>query len=261
MAGVVAEDAVQGLPSVTGRDLLALLVGPPVIGNAHLVNTQAHFRYLCDDFRLESEPVFFYLDALNDLSLEHLVTGFHVRQVQIREHVGEESQELVSQIMPEVEDAVGSGGQKSGAENDVGPAVDEGGEESFQIIGIVLEVCILHGYEIARRFGKSCSEGSSFSLILFLMQDDNPVVFLGKVSCDIETVVGGCIVDDDDFKSEVFVCYLPDAFDASFQGTFFVEAWDDDSEGMHGDSSYRIVFEGYHIPGNSRCFTFFVYST
>jgi len=46
------------------------------------------------------------MQGLNHLAFEELIAGFHVRQVQVGEHVGEEGEEFVAQGMPEKQDAV-----------------------------------------------------------------------------------------------------------------------------------------------------------
>ena len=57
-------------------------------------------------FRLESKPILFDRDPGEQLPLESLVSRFHVREIQVGEHVRKERQQLVSKRMPEEEHAM-----------------------------------------------------------------------------------------------------------------------------------------------------------
>src|SRR6185369_1756868 len=99
---VVFQDAIQRSKAVLGSDLLAFSVGTPSIGNTHLVDAKAHVRNFRHDFRLETEAVFFDRNRLNHLSTEYLITGLHIRQIQVREHVGQQSQKAIAHGVPKI---------------------------------------------------------------------------------------------------------------------------------------------------------------
>ena len=89
------------------------------------------------------------------LSAEKLVAGFHVGEVEVGKHVGEEGEPLVSDGMPEEEDAVGVAAGESGAIDDIGVTVEHGLEEEVVFSWVVFEVCVLDDDEIAGGMGYS----------------------------------------------------------------------------------------------------------
>src|SRR5436190_20666530 len=103
---VVFDDAVDRTEAVLVADLLSLFIGPAMVGDADLVDSRAAPGQLGGDFRLEAEPVFLDLDRLDELAAECLIAGFHVREIQVGEHVGKKRQESVPDAVPEVEVAM-----------------------------------------------------------------------------------------------------------------------------------------------------------
>lgn len=58
----------------------------------------------CDfdcEFRFKTKAVAFKGNRIEDASFKNLIAGFHVRQVQIGEHIGQGGQEHIAQVMPE----------------------------------------------------------------------------------------------------------------------------------------------------------------
>ena len=53
----------------------------------HLIDTRVHVSNLGGDLRLESKAIFLDGDRLDDLAPENLEAGFHVRKVEVGEHV------------------------------------------------------------------------------------------------------------------------------------------------------------------------------
>jgi hypothetical protein len=58
-----------------------------MVGDGDFVNARVHAGDFGSDFRLEAEAIFLNFDGLNKLAPEGLVAGFHVREIQIGEHV------------------------------------------------------------------------------------------------------------------------------------------------------------------------------
>ena len=97
-----------------------------MIGNAHFENAQTAYGGFGDDFRFEAETVLLDWDALDDLAPEHLITGFHIRQVQVGEHVREQREESVAHTVPEIEYPVASAREKPGTDHHVRRSLGEG---------------------------------------------------------------------------------------------------------------------------------------
>ena len=104
----VPHDAVDRPDPVTPADLLALVVGAPGVGDPDLVDAAtrpaATLAVISGSMpnRFSSSS-----SAVEDLAPEHLVTGLHVGEVQVGEHVRDHGEEPVADRVPEVEDPVG----------------------------------------------------------------------------------------------------------------------------------------------------------
>src|SRR5258708_33582599 len=80
----VFQDAIERAPSILNADLFALLICAAIIGNADFVENEPLLGELGGDFRLETEAIFLDRDRLDDVAPEYLVTGLHVRQIEVR---------------------------------------------------------------------------------------------------------------------------------------------------------------------------------
>src|SRR5262245_58837721 len=119
----ILDDAPNRSKTVAPSDLLAFLVGTSRIGNAYLVHPVPALRDFCSHLWLEPEPVFVKLNALDDLATKHLVAGFHVAEVEVRNGIRKQRQEPVADRMPEIEDPVAFAAGESRSVNDVGPTI------------------------------------------------------------------------------------------------------------------------------------------
>ena len=151
----VAHDRPEGRDGVLPADLLAFLVGAPVVRDRHLVDPVAAPRDLRRDLGLEAEAVRLDGDRLDDLAAKHLVAGLHVGEVQVGEHVGGERQETVADRVPEVEDAASAAAQEARAVHDVGVALGDRGEQLEVLHRVVFEVGVLHDHDVAGRVAES----------------------------------------------------------------------------------------------------------
>lgn len=143
-------------PKPVGRvDLLALDIGTRVIRNPHFVDAKPPIRDLRHDLRFESESILLDFDRLDHLTPEDLITSLHVREVEIREDVGQQGEESVAHRMPEIENPVGPAREETTAENDIRLAGYEGLDQAQQIVWIVFEIRILNGHEFPRDLAKS----------------------------------------------------------------------------------------------------------
>lgn len=122
----VSHNAPKRLQSVAPADLFPLLVSTTRIADRQLVNSAIQPGDFCGHFRLDAETVLIQRrkNLLNDLFAKNLVAGFHIGQVQVGEAVREVREKSVSQIMPEVQNAMRLVSQKATAVNHVGFAFD-----------------------------------------------------------------------------------------------------------------------------------------
>jgi hypothetical protein len=231
-----ADDAPQGLDAVFPGDLFAFFIGTAGIRNGDFVNPPVAFCDFGGDFRFKPEAVGFQLDSLQDFAAENLVAGFHVRELEVGEDVGEKSEHLVGNVVPEIVDALRPA-KKSRAEDDVGAAVDDGFKKLVVVARIVFEVGILDENDVAGDFGKATAESGALALIVSLKKDaevaeldgiaaieSGSLGFAGGLELaelfeDLTSAVGGTVVDEDYFLPHRSVY---DASEDFVNGGFFV---------------------------------------
>src|SRR6266446_3663640 len=92
-------------------DLLAFTVIATRIVDTSFVKAKPTARQLGGQFGLDAKTVGGQRQALDALAAEDLVTGFHVREIEVAEHVREQRKESVGHEMPEQQHAVGQIGR------------------------------------------------------------------------------------------------------------------------------------------------------
>src|SRR2546426_770028 len=138
----VADDATDGTEAVLPRDLLARLIAPAVIGDRNLVDPTPQPRHLGGELRLETESIGLQIESGNQAGAKHLVAGFHVGQVQVREHVRKRRQEPVPHVVPEEQDAM-SLPPESRSVDHVRLVFQDRLEETGVLPGVVLQIRVL----------------------------------------------------------------------------------------------------------------------
>ena len=106
--------------AVTPSYLFSLFVSSAIIRNADLENPGAGLCHLRGNFRFKPKPVLFNGNAVQEFAPKHFITCFHVSEVQVCKHVGQQREKSVSHHMPEVNYAMRAAAQEPGTENNVG---------------------------------------------------------------------------------------------------------------------------------------------
>ncbi len=129
--------------------------------------------------------------------------------------------------MPEIDDAVGIAAGETGAEDDVGFAVDDGFEEARVFVGVVFEIGVLNDNGVARGGGDPGAKGGAFALVDLVVNDFGDERG-DLVAQDVAGAVVRAVVDDDDLL--VGDWGGADAVDDGADGLRLVVAGDDDGE-------------------------------
>ena len=224
---IVFSDGPECAETVAPANFFPLGVGATVVTDADLVDHGARTCDLGGDLGLEAEAIFLDLDFLNHLATENFVASLHVGEVEIGRHVGEQREKFVADHVPEIDDAVGVSAGETGAEDDVGLAVDDGFEEARVFVGVVFEVGVLDDDSVAGGSGDAGSERGAFALI------DVVVDYFGDERGDLGAedfagAVGRAVIDDDDLHRGYGSG--ADAIDDGADGLRLVIAGDDDGE-------------------------------
>jgi len=142
-----------------------------------IAHRRAQLGDLGRHLHLEAEAVALQRrNAIQHAGAEDLVAHLDVGEVQVREHVAHERDDLVAQRVPEVEHAVRPAADEARAEHDVGAAADDGLEQADIIVGVVLEVRVLHEDDVARGPREPVAQGRSLPWLysLWTTWNDTP---------------------------------------------------------------------------------------
>ena len=82
--------------SVPPSDLFAFRIIAATIGNWHFIDPASRFADLCRELRFKSKAILSERDLFQKLGTKNLVTGFHVGQIKIGEHIGQGGQDIVA---------------------------------------------------------------------------------------------------------------------------------------------------------------------
>src|SRR4029077_16665682 len=123
----------------------------------------------CGDFGFEAEAVGANLNALQDFLAKNLVASLHVGEFQVGEDVGEQGEEFVGDVVPEIVHALRAA-EKAGAEDDIRATVEEGLEQFGIDAGVVFKIGILDEEDFAGGFREAAADGGAFALVLRLKE-------------------------------------------------------------------------------------------
>src|SRR5262249_34233204 len=124
-AVAVFQDAPEGSESVAPANLLTLGVAAAFVRDPDLVNPATpESCELRRHFGVEAETVLLQREVLYDLATKDFVASLDVGQIQVRKGVGEDSQNAVSERVPEGQDAVGVAPGKTRSVDDVRTTVE-----------------------------------------------------------------------------------------------------------------------------------------
>src|SRR6516162_4316159 len=82
-------------------------------------------------------------DALEQGSPNHLVTSFHVGQIEVRDYIAEQSQKMVAHLVTEKQNTPVFAGKEPGTKDRVGLLVQENLYQFQQIQGVILEIGVM----------------------------------------------------------------------------------------------------------------------
>src|SRR5262245_11159082 len=90
-----------------------------MVRDGDFVEAAMFFGELDSDLRLEAEAIGFEVNAFDRLRAKDLVSHLHVREVEVSEHIGNQSKRQVSHVVPEKQHAVRSAAVESRSIDDV----------------------------------------------------------------------------------------------------------------------------------------------
>ncbi len=138
------------------------------------------------------------------MATKQLIAGLHVGQVQVGEHVRQESQKTITDSMPKEEDPVWTSADKPRSVNHIGEAVEDGLKQEVVFGWIVLQIGILDDDIFSLGLTNPAVQCSSLTHVVFLGIDTHRKsgVCLVVLFQSAERIVAGAIVNDHDFHIE-----------------------------------------------------------
>jgi hypothetical protein len=164
------------LRPVAPTDVLALGVRAAVIRDRDLIDPGARLCQARGELRFDPEPLAAEPQILEDVCPHRLVTGLHVREVQVVEDVGEPREDPVPEGVPVQEHPPLRTRRESRAEDRVGSVLHDRLQEPRELRRVVFQVGVLYHRDIPGHAGDGGTDGSSLPAVDRMLEDDDPVV-------------------------------------------------------------------------------------
>lgn len=168
---VIPDDGIERPDSIAPGNLLSFFIGTAIVGDTDLLDAAASTRDFGGDLGFKAESVFTQIDVPQDHCAECLVAGFHIGEIDVCAHVGEQSQQFVSDHVPEINDPMRTTAHESGTENDVGLSIQDGLEQARIFLRVILEVGILDENDVARGGSEATTQSCAFASINAMIND------------------------------------------------------------------------------------------
>jgi hypothetical protein len=93
----IFDDTINGSETIFPIYLLAFGVGASIIRYAHFIDAYVGYSgYFGRNFWLKAKSFFFQIKSLNHIYPEKFITGFHICQVQVIEHITQKSKPFIA---------------------------------------------------------------------------------------------------------------------------------------------------------------------
>ena len=222
----VTKDKPKSSDSVLPADFFALGVITTGVVDVGFVKAIVVAGKLGGQLRLNAEPISGQLKILNALPSKNFITGFHVGEVKVAQHIGEECEKPVGHVVPEQQDAMRAAG-KARSVHDVGAPVEDGLDE-FGIVGrVVFEISILDEKNVAGRVLETCADGGTFAAVN-RVRVKLDVGGAGNTIEDFSRAIRGGVVDKNNLLGKIAGIGGADTADNFLDGVSFVEDWNQD---------------------------------
>src|SRR5213079_1724387 len=162
---IVFKNRVNCPETILPADLLPFRVSPSAVRDSHFVHSAAFAGKLGDNFWLDAKTILFYLNRLNKWSAKGFVASFHVCQINVGEHVGEQCQKLVADHVPKEKNAMRSPTQEAGAQDGIRFSRHKGFQKHGIVFGTIFKVRVLYKNGIAGRGREPAAQGRSLAAI------------------------------------------------------------------------------------------------
>ncbi len=227
---IIFQNTYNRAQSILPPDLLPVFVCSTEVRDRHFINSPLTFGNFRCNFRLETKSIFLNFNGICDLTTKRLVTDFHIRQVDVGHHVAEQGQEVVPDLMPEIQHAMGPRTRESTAIHNICYILLNQRDQRWNISWIVLEIRILNNDDISCRDLDRSPNGCAFTLIFFVFRYGYIRMYGADFTSDIETRIRRAIINNDKLDFVNSVLDIEDSIDNGLEGVFLVEDGDENRE-------------------------------
>ena len=187
----------DGREQVLRADFLSLGIGSSLVGDGHFVQPQVPQGQFRGQLRLERESVGRQRNRPQDVGAHQFVTGLHVGQVDVVEHVAQRGQKPVAQRVPEVQHPAVLSGQKPGAEDGVGNPRQHRAQQRGVVVGVVFQIGVLDQSQVSGHHPNRRAHGGRLALVALVQHVLDALIAAGQLGDQFAAAIGRAVVDDD----------------------------------------------------------------
>ena len=174
-----------------------------MIIDGRFVDPHAAFGQFDGQFRLQSEAIAANGDALQQRSAEGFVAGLHVGQIQVRNDIAHQGQNVVGHGVPEVEHPAFAGDHEARAIDGVSFPLQQRRQQASVFARIVFQIGILNDGELAGGVLDGGTDGGALTLIAGLPDESQyGGVGRGDLFHDCGRAVRGAVVHHDNLPPD-----------------------------------------------------------
>lgn len=229
--------AVDSSESIFPTDLFTFGICPSIIGYPYFIDPQILITSeFLGDFRFKTESILYQMYFFDDIRFEKLVACFHIAEIEIRKHIWEESEQLISYAMPEKEYPMRLASHKSGSVYHIGKSIFHRLQKQIIFLRIIFQIGILDDEILSRRLMDTRMQRSSFAFIdCMMMIRDIQILIIVHIFFDSSlSIIFRTIIDDDDLFLDIvdqydLLHFIQDTMDCFF----FIVRRDDNRQFFH----------------------------
>ena len=145
------ENREDGAEAIHPVNLFPFLIRAAGISDGNLKNARATLGELDGNLRLDFKTLADKRDAFQQCRSNHLVTGFHIGEIEVRNDIAQQGQETISKLMTEEKNTTVFAGEEARTKNGVGLLVQENPNHFEEIERMIFEIRIMNDRQLRVR--------------------------------------------------------------------------------------------------------------
>ena len=151
LAKAEPENREDGAEAIHPVNLFPFLIRAAGISDGNLKNARATLGELDGNLRLDFKTLADKRDAFQQCRSNHLVTGFHIGEIEVRNDIAQQGQETISKLMTEEKNTTVFAGEEARTKNGVGLLVQENPNHFEEIERMIFEIRIMNDRQLRVR--------------------------------------------------------------------------------------------------------------